>query len=86
MEFLLLFLVNVLHILQTLLISQLHNVFIHRLINNNDLRTMSQTISFLDKVSFDSISILPAGACIFTGMATETPIAVQIPLLNKQME
>ncbi|PGT97712.1 ATP-binding protein [Bacillus cereus] len=68
------------------IISQLHNVFIHRLINNNDLRTMSQTISFLDKVSFDSIPILPAGACIFTGIATETPIAVQIPLLTKELQ
>ncbi|MCM3671082.1 ATP-binding protein [Mesobacillus maritimus] len=68
------------------IISQLHNVFIHRLINNNDLKTMSQTISFLDKVSFDSIPVLPAGACIFTGIATETPIAVQIPILEKESQ
>lgn len=65
------------------IISQLHNVFIHRLINNNDLQTMSKTISFLDKTSFDSLSILPPGACVFTGTATETPIVVQIPLLDK---
>ncbi len=68
------------------IISQLHNVFIHRLINNNDLKTMSQTISFLDKVSFDSIPILPAGACIFTGIATETPVVVQIPQLIKELQ
>jgi hypothetical protein len=68
------------------IISQLHNVFIHRLINNNDLLTMSKTISFLDKASFDSLSILPPGACIFTGTATETPIAVQIPLLEKKYQ
>lgn len=68
------------------IISQLHNVFIHRLINNNDLQTMSRTISFLDKVSFDSLPILPPGACIFTGTATETPIAVQIPLLEKKLQ
>lgn len=68
------------------IISQLHNVFIHRLINNNDLKTMSQTISFLDKVSFDSIPILPAGACIFTGIATEAPVAVQIPQLILELQ
>lgn len=68
------------------IISQLHNVFIHRLINNNDLQTISRTISFLDKVSFDSLSILPPGACVFTGTATETPIAVQIPLLKKELQ
>ncbi|NQX58549.1 ATP-binding protein [Paenibacillus qinlingensis] len=68
------------------IISQLHNVFIHRLINNNDLLTMSKTISFLDKTSFDSLSILPPGACVFTGTATETPIVVQIPLLDKSLQ
>ncbi|MED3183414.1 ATP-binding protein [Bacillus thuringiensis] len=68
------------------IISQLHNVFIHRLVNNNDLKTMSQTISFLDKVSFDSIPILPAGACIFTGIATEAPVAVQIPQLILELQ
>jgi uncharacterized protein len=68
------------------IISQLHNVFIHRLINNNDLQTISRTISFLDKISYDSISILPPGGCIFTGTATETPIAVQIPLLEKEYQ
>lgn len=47
---------------------------------------MSQTISFLDKVSFDSIPILPAGACIFTGLATETPVVVQIPQLLKEFQ
>lgn len=68
------------------LISQLHNVFIHRLINDNDLKTISKTISFLDKISYDSLPILPAGACIFTGTATETPIALQVPLLEKKYQ
>ncbi|WP_413299684.1 ATP-binding protein [Bacillus sp. 1P10SD] len=68
------------------IISQLHNVFIHRLINNNDLLTMSKTISFLDQVSFESIPILPPGGCIFTGIATDSPIAIQIPILNNGLQ
>lgn len=68
------------------IISQLHNVFIHRLINSNDLYTISKTIAFLDKVSYDSISILPPGACVFTGTATESPIVVEIPLLHKDYQ
>ncbi|WP_330948760.1 ATP-binding protein [Virgibacillus sp. MG-45] len=68
------------------IISQLHNVFIHRLINNNDLQTMSKTISFLDNVSYNSIPILPPGGCIFTGTATEIPVAVQIPVLEKSIQ
>lgn len=72
--------------ISTTIISQLHNVFIHRLINNNDLQTMSRNISFLDRVSYDSLSILPPGSCVFTGTATETPILVQIPLLKKELQ
>jgi DNA helicase HerA-like ATPase len=33
------------------IISQLHNYFLHRLINNNDLLAVEKTISYLDKVS-----------------------------------
>ncbi|MCZ8494042.1 ATP-binding protein [Priestia megaterium] len=64
------------------IISQLHNVLIHRLVNNNDLKAIEKSISFLDKMSFDTISILPPGGCIFTGTATDAPIAVQIPILE----
>ena len=68
------------------LISQVHNFFIHRLMNENDLRTINRTISFLDKASFDSLPILLAGSCIFTGTATETPIALQVPLLDEKYQ
>jgi DNA helicase HerA-like ATPase len=33
------------------IISQLHNYFLHRLINNNDVQAVEKTISYLDKVS-----------------------------------
>jgi hypothetical protein len=32
------------------IISQLHNYFVHRLINNEDIRAVEKTISYLDKV------------------------------------
>ncbi|NYT28621.1 MAG: ATP-binding protein [Candidatus Thiodubiliella endoseptemdiera] len=43
--------------ISTTIISQLHNYFLHRLINNNDLLAVEKTISYLDKVSADSIRI-----------------------------
>jgi DNA helicase HerA-like ATPase len=48
------------------IISQLHNYFLHRLINNNDLLAVEKTISYLDKVSADSIPNLATGTCIST--------------------
>jgi uncharacterized protein len=68
------------------IISQLHNVFIHRLVNNNDLRTIEKTISFLDKVSYESIPILPPGHCIFTGTATDTPVVVDVDILDDNLQ
>ncbi len=34
------------------IISQLHNFFLHRLINNNDIKAVERTVSYLDKLSF----------------------------------
>jgi hypothetical protein len=39
------------------IISQLHNYFLHRLINNEDIKAVEKTISYLDKVSFDYLPI-----------------------------
>jgi HEPN domain-containing protein len=51
------------------IISQLHNFFLHRLINNNDIRAVEKTISYLDKLSFESLPISPTGTCIFAGLS-----------------
>src|SRR5260370_41254195 len=40
------------------IISQLHNYFIHRLMNDNDLKAINKAVSYLDRLSFDSISNL----------------------------
>lgn len=60
------------------IISQLHNYFLHRLINNRDIEAVEKTISYLDKVSFESLPILPTGSCIFAGLAGKVPIMVDI--------
>jgi DNA helicase HerA-like ATPase len=63
------------------IISQLHNYFIHRLINDNDIRAIEKTIAYLDKLSFESIPILPVGNCFFAGLASDIPVKVDIDLL-----
>lgn len=63
------------------IISQLHNYFIHRLVNEEDLRKIHRTISFSDKATNEMISILPAGGCIFAGIASNFPILARIDIL-----
>lgn len=60
------------------IISQLHNYFLHRLINNKDIEAIGRTVSYLDKISFDSLPILPQGACILAGLSADLPVVIKI--------
>ncbi|MBU4432625.1 ATPase, partial [Patescibacteria group bacterium] len=66
------------------LISQLHNYFIHRLINNYDINAIEKTVSYLDKLSFESIPVLSVGSCFFAGLASNIPTKVSVNLLDKK--
>ena len=63
------------------IISQLHNYFIHRLVNEEDLRKIYRTIAFSDKSTNEMIPILPAGGCVFAGLATNFPVLARISIL-----
>lgn len=63
------------------IISQLHNYFIHRLVNDEDLRKIYKTVAFADKETNDMIPILPAGGCVFAGIASNFPVLAQIDML-----
>lgn len=63
------------------IISQLHNYFIHRLINENDIRAIEKTVAYLDKLSFESIPVLSVGSCFVAGLASDIPVKVDIDLL-----
>jgi uncharacterized protein len=41
--------------------SQAHNYFIHRLINERDLNTIASAVSYIDRVTEESIPTLPTG-------------------------
>src|SRR5215813_8925399 len=60
------------------IISQIHNYFLHRLINNEDIHAVKQTISYLDKVSFEYVPLLPTGICILAGLLANVPIVLDI--------
>jgi len=60
------------------IISQAHNYFIHQLINHKDLLTISNAVSYIDKITEESIPTLPVGTCIFSGIATPMPLKLKI--------
>jgi len=64
------------------IISQAHNYFIHQLINQRDLYTIGNAVSYIDKVTEESIPTLPVGTCIFSGIATPMPLKIKIDELD----
>lgn len=65
------------------IVSQIHNYFIHRLVNDNDLRLLDRTMTSLDYVSKSSIPNLSAGQAIITGVSFDLPVVVKIDKLQK---
>ena len=65
-------------------VSQLHNFFIHRLVNDKDLFLIDNTISTLDRMSKSLISNLSKGACVVTGTAFDLPIVMKVDYIESK--
>ncbi len=63
------------------IVSQLHNFFIHRLVNDRDLFLIDNTISTLDALSRSLIPGLSQGCCVVTGTGFELPMVIQVDRL-----
>jgi len=68
------------------IISQAHNYFIHQLINQRDLHTIGNAVSYIDKITEESIPTLPIGTCIFSGIATPMPLKLKITELPDELK
>lgn len=68
------------------IISQAHNYFIHQLINAKDLLTIGNAVSYIDKVTEESIPTLSVGTCIFSGIATPMPLKLKIAELQEHQK
>jgi hypothetical protein len=62
--------------------SQAHNYFIHRLINQRDLESIASAVSYIDKLTEESIPTLPTGTCVFSGIAGQMPLKLVIKPLE----
>lgn len=45
-----------------------------------------KTISYLDKFSFEALPILPTGSCIFTNLAAQVPVMLDIGKIGDGLE
>lgn len=66
------------------IVSQIHNFFIHRLVNERDLMLLNNTISTLDSSSKALIPTLAKGCCVVTGTAFDLPMILKIDPLLKE--
>lgn len=64
--------------------SQAHNYFIHRLINQADLKMISSAVSYVDRVTEESIPTLPTGTCVFSGVVTQVPLKIHVRELDER--
>lgn len=62
--------------------SQAHNYFIHRLINHKDLATIASAVSYIDRLTEESIPTLPTGTCIFSGTVSQMPLKIMVKRLD----
>jgi uncharacterized protein len=74
------------HDISPTITSQAHNYFIHRLINEKDLAAIASTVSYIDRVTEESIPTLPTGTCVFSGVASQVPLKINIKQLADEAQ
>ncbi len=62
--------------------SQIHNYFIHKLVNPNDVERIRRTVSFMGEGSLSMLSALGQGECIISGPSLYMPQYVYIEQLD----
>jgi len=60
------------------IISQLHNYFIHKLVNPSDIQKIRKAVAYLDENSLDFLTVLAPGECIVSGTAFQMPNFVYV--------
>ena len=65
-------------------LSQLHNYFIHKLVNPNDLFQIRKTVAFLDENALNFLTILAPGECILSGTALKMPSFIHVYELEEK--
>ena len=64
--------------------SQIHNYFIHKLVNPRDIEKIRKTVSFMGDSSLSMLSALGQGECIISGPSLYMPQYVYVSELDKK--
>ena len=66
------------------IISQMHNYFIHKLVNPYDLSRIRKAVAFLDENAINALTVLGAGECIISGTGVNMPCFVMADQVEKK--
>ncbi len=66
------------------IISQLHNYFIHKLVNPSDISKIRKAVAYMDDASLDFITILAPGECIVSGTAFQMPTFLYVNQVDRE--
>lgn len=66
------------------ILSQVHNYFLHKLVNDRDLQIVENTLSTLDRLSKAVLPVLATGVCIISGTALTMPISVKVDFIHNE--
>lgn len=66
------------------IISQLHNYFIHKLVNPSDIAMIRKAVAYMDEHALDFITILAPGECIVSGTAFQMPTFIYVHRPKKE--
>lgn len=66
------------------IISQMHNYFIHKLVNPYDLNKIRKAVAFLDQNSMDTLTVLGPGECVVSGTGLNMPCFLKVDQLDEE--
>lgn len=66
------------------IISQLHNYFIHKLVNPSDIQRIRKAVAYLDENSLDFLTVMAPGECIISGAAIQMPSFVYVDQVDSK--
>lgn len=65
------------------IISQMHNYFIHKLVNPYDLQKIRKAVAFLDENAMNALTVLGPGECVISGTGVNMPCFVKVEQLDE---
>lgn len=60
------------------IVSQLHNYFIHKLVNPLDITRIRKAVAFLDEESMNMLTVLGPGECVLSGTCVNMPLFMKV--------